>query len=103
MANKMIIVSKCIQSNQMLSRHPSNFKRARICKPAMAFVTDINIDKFGTATGTVLLVLSDCGIYGTVFYITFCAQMMIIVKQCPPRSMMPLLVHRLHLNAECSL
>ena len=60
------------------------------------------MDKFGIATGTVLLVLPYCGIYGTVFYITFCAQMMIIVKQCPPRSM-PLLVHRLHLNAECSL
>ena len=27
--------------NQLLLRHPSNFKRARICKPAMAFVTDI--------------------------------------------------------------
>ena len=40
MANKIMIVSKFIQSNQLLLRHPSNFKRARICKPAMAFVTD---------------------------------------------------------------
>ena len=36
----LVIVSKCIQSNQLLKRHPSNCKRARICKPAMALVTD---------------------------------------------------------------
>ena len=40
-----MIVSKFIQSKQLLLRHPSNFKRARICKPAMAFVTDIHIDR----------------------------------------------------------
>ena len=38
-----MIVSKFIQSNQLLLRHPRNFKRARICKPAMAFVTDTDI------------------------------------------------------------
>ena len=46
MANKIMIVSKFIQSNQLLLlRHPSNFKRARICKPAMAFVTDLGAGK----------------------------------------------------------
>ena len=46
MANKIMIDSNFIQSNQLLWRHPSNFKRARICKPAMAFVTDIYIGIF---------------------------------------------------------
>ena len=64
MANKIMIVSKFIQSNQLLLRHPSNFKRARICKPAMAFVTDIyiyfsqNQKGFGCIVAAVLLILS---------------------------------------------
>ena len=45
MANKMMIFSKSIQSNQLLKRRPSKCKRARICKPAMAFVTDLGAGK----------------------------------------------------------
>ena len=42
----LLIVSKYIKSNELLKRHPSNCKRARICKPAMAFVTVyIEIDR----------------------------------------------------------
>ena len=48
-----MIVSNFIQSNQLLLRHPSYFKRARICKPAMAFVTDrvIDTDAFSQQNG----------------------------------------------------
>ena len=41
----LLVVLTCInQINYKLQLHPSNFKRARICKPAMAFVTDRYID-----------------------------------------------------------